>query len=142
MTFIRGKPRPPGSGRRAGTPNRNTDLQRHLVAPADDQAIIDSVVTAAKAGDHIAQAIYCRYFRPTRPRLNPTPITTIIPETIEDVRAVTAELLAKVLGGELDLDAANAASAFLKAMESSIVGFDLAKLLDELRKTAPKNSSF
>jgi hypothetical protein len=104
-----------------------------LVSQADDRAIVNAVVTAAIAGDQKAQEIYCRYFRPPRPRLNPTPIGMVKPETAADVHAANAELLVQVLAGKLDLDAANAALALLKAAESSIVAFDLRQLLDELK---------
>jgi hypothetical protein len=131
--FEKGKPRPPNAGRRAGTPNRRTDLERHLISQADDRAIVDAIVVAAKAGDHKAQELYLRYFRPRRPRVNPTPINVVKPVTAEDVRSATAELLVRVLAGEVDLDAANAASALLKAADSSIVIHDLQKLVDELK---------
>jgi hypothetical protein len=129
--FEKGKPRPPNAGRRAGTPNRRTDLERHLISQADHQAIVDAIVVDAKAGDQTAQALYLRYLRPPRPRVNPTPIDVVKPVTAEDVRSATTELLVRVLAGELDLDAANAASALLKAVQSSIVTFDLQKLVDE-----------
>jgi hypothetical protein len=125
-------------GRVKGTPNRATERQRRFLEAVneDDRQIIDRTIADAKAGNLQAVALYYRFLRPPRPRLNPTPIEMTKPETIADVRAAAAELMIKAMGGELDLDAAGAASAFLKAIESSILGFDLAQLLAELKAKA------
>jgi hypothetical protein len=135
--FAKGKPRPPASGRRKGVPNRGTLRARRLVAEADDKDIVATTVREAKTGNMSAQAIYFRYLRPPRPKLNPTPVEEIDkPATVEQVRSLTADLLVRALRGELDLDAATTASALLKTIESSIVGFDLATLLEELKLKA------
>jgi hypothetical protein len=123
-------------GRVKGTPNRATERARYLISAADDKEIVDRTIADAKAGNMQAQALYYRFLRPPRPRLNPTPIEMGKLETIADVRAVAAQLTVRTMGGELDLDAAGAASAFLKAVENSIVGFDLAGLLTEMKAKA------
>jgi hypothetical protein len=45
------------------------------------------------------------------------------------------------LAGELDLDAAAVASAILKVQETSIIGADLAPLLDEIQARQEAKSS-
>jgi hypothetical protein len=134
--FEKGKPKPADSGRRKGVPNKRTVRERLLIAEGADKEIVDKTVAAAKAGDLAAQALYYRFLRPPRPRVNRTPIEANKPRTIEEVREVNADLLVKTLAGELDLDAATVASALLKVMETSIVGVDLAQLLDELKAKA------
>jgi hypothetical protein len=133
MTFVKGQPKPANGGRRKGTPNKGSVRARRLVAEGNDKAIVDEIVEGAVRGDRAAQLMYFRFIRPPRPKLNPTPIALPRPESIEDVRAIVARLVVEVLAGKLDLDAAGAASALLKAMESSIVGVDLKQLLDELK---------
>jgi hypothetical protein len=58
------------------------------------------------------------------------------PQTIEDVRTANADLFVRVLGGEQDLNAAAVASGLLKSQETSIVGVDLAELLEKFKALA------
>jgi hypothetical protein len=133
MTFVKGEPRPPNAGRRKGSRNKSGAYARRMAVEAEDREIDDTVIEAAKAGDHTAQALYYRHLRPPQPRLNPTPVDVPKLKTIEEVRQAVAELFVRVLAGEQDLDAAGVAASLLKAMESSIVGDDLAKLLADIK---------
>jgi hypothetical protein len=102
---------------------------------ANDDIINTGIIEAAKAGDPAARVAYLKYLRP-RVRLNPTPVTVERPETIEQVRAVCAELAVKSLAGALDLDAAQVAAGLLRSVEASIVSHDLAELLERLKAEA------
>jgi hypothetical protein len=138
MTFVKGQPKPPNGGRKKGTPNKGSIRAKLLVAEADDSAIVKQVVDLAKGGSALHQSIYFRFLRPPapKPKVNPTPVAVRTPKTVEEVREINGELLAKVLAGKLDLDAAQVAAGLLKAVETSIVGFDLQALLDDLKRRA------
>jgi hypothetical protein len=135
--FTKGTPKPPNSGRRKGQANRATERERRLLAlvDANDSAINAHVIELARGGSAVHQTVYYRFLRPPgpRPKVNPTPTVASEPKTIEDVRKATAELLVKLLAGELDIDAANAAAAMLKTISDQIVGTDLQQAVDELK---------
>ena len=125
-------------GRKPGSVNKAILQRRRLLEAldADDKEIINRVVQAAKAGDPAATATYFRYLRPAAPKLSATPVEVPKPQTIEDVRTANADLFVRVLGGEQDLNAAAVASGLLKSQETSIVGVDLAELLEKFKALA------
>jgi hypothetical protein len=126
-------------GKRKRSHNKATLRERRLQMAVDaaDDDITKKVIEEAKSGANWqATAIYYRYLRPRPPKLNSTPLNVEPPRTIEEVRAVCAELAVRVLAGALDTDAAAVAATLLKSVENSIVGFDLAQLLEKLKSEA------
>jgi hypothetical protein len=108
--FAKGTPKPSNSGRRAGTPNKNSMRARMLVAEARDRKIIDGVVTSAEGGDPAARATYFRYVRPSSPRAGTflTPIDYKVPTTVEEAHATVLELGGRLAEGKISVEAHDA----------------------------------
>ena len=131
-----GKGRPKTGGRKLGTLNKRTERERRLITliDANDDDINRRVIEEAKTGANWqATTLYYKFLRPRAPKLNSTPLNVVEPRTVEDVRALSGKLAIEVLAGALDIDVAQVTAALLKNVESSIVGFDLAQLLERLK---------
>jgi hypothetical protein len=104
MQFAKGKPRPPNSGRRKGSPNKGTERARRLISEADDKAIVDKVVEAAKTGaDPHATGLYFRYLRPPLPRsASVWPIDLEPPKTAQEAREAIARVTSMIAKAEID----------------------------------------
>jgi hypothetical protein len=62
MSFTKGQPKPPNSGKRKGSVNKGTERARRLIAEGDDKIIIDKIVTDAKNGDAEGATALCPQF--------------------------------------------------------------------------------
>jgi hypothetical protein len=136
--FVKGKPRPASSGRRAGTPNKATQAQqaRQAKANADDEEIIRKVIEGCKANDPEALRIYFRHLRPL-PQRYLGPHEYRAPQDIETARAMILtlgeQLAAGRIAAELHDSLVNGLKAYLgdKAAEQE-------KRLLELEALLPK----
>jgi hypothetical protein len=110
MTFVKGKPRPPNAGRRAGTPNKATERARRLIAEGRDRAIVDKITEGAETGDRAFAAMYLKHLRPPRPRETfVTPIPDYAkPASIEAARQAILDLGERLAKGELSIEAHDA----------------------------------
>jgi hypothetical protein len=107
MTFVKGEPRPPNAGRRAGTPNKATVRERELrrVASEDDRTIVNDVIQRAKAGDVEARRLYFRYLRPPLHESFILPVEYRAPRSPEEARALVLELGERLTRGEISVQA-------------------------------------
>jgi hypothetical protein len=115
--FAKGKSRPAGSGRRKGTPNRNSERARRLIAEGDDGKIVAKVVADAKAGDAEARRLYFRHLRPPAPKSEQFvgPIPYIVPTTVEMARATILELGSRLAKRDISIEVHDALVNGLKA---------------------------
>jgi hypothetical protein len=128
MTFIKGQPRPPNGGRRAGTPNRATERARFLISEADDKAIVDRLVEEARAGNIAAMGLYFRYLRAPRP--SPSPEATFTPTpfelhpltTLQEANVETPRIASAVATGTLDHGTGQFLIASLKVFVETLTG--------------------
>ena len=99
--FTKGKPKPKNSGRRKGTLNKRT-LARKLEADADDKAISDRVIEAAKNGDAQATLTYYRFLRPPTAKVVGKPIDLEPPKTAQEARDGIARITSMIARTEID----------------------------------------
>jgi hypothetical protein len=99
--FTQGKPKPKNSGRRKGTLNKRT-LARKLEADADDKAISDRVIEAAKNGDAQATLTYYRFLRPPTAKVVGKPIDLEPPKTAQEARDGIARITSMIARTEID----------------------------------------
>ena len=99
--FTKGKPKPKNSGRRKGTLNKRT-LARKLEADADDKAISDRVIEAAKNGDAQATLTYYRFLRPPTAKVVGKPIDLEPPKTAQEARDGIAKITSMIARTEID----------------------------------------
>jgi hypothetical protein len=139
MTFIKGKPRPPGSGRRAGTPNQSTVRARRLISEADDRAIVNKTLSEAKAGNFAAMSLYYRYLRPPPPRgatFTSTPFELRAPTTLEDASEELLRIAGVVAIGGLDHATGEFLVTTIRAFVETLTGVKTEKeiaLVDALK---------
>jgi hypothetical protein len=119
MKFAKGKSKT--GGRRKGTLNKKTmraRRARRLISEADDKAIIDQVVTAAKLGaDPEARRLYFRYLRsPLSSETFVGPIDDYAaPKTLEEARAMFLVLGERLAKREISVEAHDALINGIKA---------------------------
>ena len=102
MRFVKGQPKTPGSGKRKGSVNKNTERARRLIAEGDDKIIVNQVVEAAKAGDRGAQQTYFRFVRPSPPAALTTPIAGYkTPDSVEEARELILWLGSQLAEGAI-----------------------------------------
>lgn len=127
--FAQGTPRPANSGRRKGSPNKGTERARRLVSESDDKAIVQRVITGAKAGEPEALRVYFRYLRPPTPRfLNPIDYTP--PQSLEEARAAFLGLGQRLMSGEIPLEAYDALVTGIKAYLGDVAAAQQKKIED------------
>jgi hypothetical protein len=117
MGFVKGGKKPPGSGKKKGTANKGTIRAKRLIAEADDKAIVDVTVAAAKAGDPSAQNLYYRYLRPPAPKPQTfvaAPVDYVAPTTIEEARETLLTLGERLTKGEISIEVHDALAGALK----------------------------
>jgi hypothetical protein len=125
--FVKGNP---GGTYRVRTGGRSKQLRLidDLMNEGRSQ-IAKNVLEGAKANDPVHLRLYHEYYWP-KLNLNPTPVDVDQPQNIDEAKALSTELLVKSLAGELDQDAAAAATEKLKTFAAMNIGADLAKRLD------------
>jgi hypothetical protein len=98
--------------------------------------IIESIVKDAEAGDVEARKLYLKLLPPPARTLDPMKVKP--PRTIEDLKALSGSLAAKVLAGEIDLETARVAGSLLQSQSATMIGVDLAIALAELKQKVEK----
>jgi hypothetical protein len=106
---VSGNPRGPGTGSR----NRASLVLDHM-ADGEAEAVLASVLTAAKAGDMAAAKLLLDRIWASR-KGRPTPMELPPVRTPEDLLAATSALIAAVAAGDLTAEEAQAVSAVLTA---------------------------
>jgi hypothetical protein len=118
MAFVKGKPRPPGAGRKKGSANKATERVRKLLEDnaAEDKLIEDKLKEAAKTGDMTAIGLYYRWVRPPLPRATYiAPIEYSAPKTLEEARQTIIVLGERLAKGEISIEAHDTLVAGLRA---------------------------
>ena len=115
--FPKGGPKPAGSGRVKGTPNKGTERARRLIAEGDDKVIIDKIVADAKNGDAEARRLYVRNLRPPPPRSETFigPIDYVKPSGVEGAREAILALGERAANHEISVEAHDTLVNGLKA---------------------------
>jgi hypothetical protein len=131
MTFAKGQPKPPNSGKRKGSINKSTARARRLTS--DDDEIVRRTVGDAKTGNLQAAALYYRFLRPPRPtpKFVPTPIGLKPVTTAKEAAAQIAAVIARLDAGELDLESSH---ALLEALRAFVAAYTAVELEDEVMK--------
>jgi hypothetical protein len=108
---------------------------KRLVSEADDAAIVQQTVTAAKAGDVGAARLYYTHLRPPSPRpaTYVEPIDYQAPKTVEEARTRILELGERLARGEVSFEMHNALIDNLKAYLGDKAA-EQQKKLDELEE--------
>jgi hypothetical protein len=84
------------------------------VAEANGPAVFKRIAAEARGGDVATMKVFMHYLVP-RTRVNPEPLETPAPKTTSEAAEQISALAAKIVGGALDLDTAQAAIAALNA---------------------------
>ena len=107
MSFTKGQPKPPNSGKRKGSVNKGTERARRLIAEGDDKIIIDKIVADAKNGDAEARRLYVRNLRPPPPRPETYigPIDYVKPTDVEGAREAILVLGERAANHEISVEA-------------------------------------
>jgi len=107
MSFTKGQPKPPNSGKRKGSVNKGTERARRLIAEGDDKIIIDKIVADAKNGDAEARRLYVRNLRPPPPRSETFigPIDYVKPSGVEGAREAILALGERAAKHEISVEA-------------------------------------
>jgi hypothetical protein len=140
MTFVKGTPKPPNSGRRKGSVNKGTIRERLLVTQSADREIVNKVLEEAKAGDIEARRLYFRYLRPPMHECFILPTEYRAPTNVEEARALVLELGERLTKGELSLQAHDALVGGLRAYLADKAAeheHRLAELEDVIRNEGP-----
>ena len=112
--FATGQPRAASSGRRKGTPNKNTVRAKQLVAEGKDAKIVERVMLGAENGEAEALRIYFRYLRPQPPRTLGT-VAIAAPRNAQEARDSIAEIVGMLAAGEIDVEHGRALISALEA---------------------------
>jgi hypothetical protein len=111
MTFVRGNPKPPNSGRKKGTGNKRArahpDALEHLAKVVDGKMANVTEELRVRAASVLAQY---QNPKPTAPRVETfiTPINYTAPKTVEAARAMVLTLGERLSKREISVEAHDA----------------------------------
>ena len=115
-----------------GQPRKLTVRLAQIIRTAAPK-IIKGIVDDAEKGDPEARKLFLKLL-PHNPARVLDPMKVAPPETLEDLRKLSATLAAKVLAGEVDIETAKVAGSLLQAESTAIIGVDLAIAVAQLKQ--------
>jgi hypothetical protein len=132
MPFVRGKPRPVNSGRRAGTPNRRTiqpktypDALEHLASVMTSKSPLVTAELKTRAAIGLAAYQHCKPAGPKAATFAPKPFGFRKPTTMAEANAETTRVAEAVAAGELDHDTGQFLLAAIRLVVETLAGVKL-----------------